>query len=360
MSIERDLTTLKIVEIGATPYVKRVLPEQTIFFSTFAGEDASRLGANAFDVSIGNIAKLWRALQDRDVSLIVCQPTFFSPWHWQSIGRLLFSRRALTGRLSAVQAFGPQMLRASTVAPIAILDAEDLPCINRNNFFLLDRCVAYFKRELPADRWRVFLKTGHPNLPTARFRGDQHYAKWLSKLRPISLGLPHDRVHFLPQERVEKTADIFFAGRIEGSSSVRATGIAELMQLKDRGLVIDIPSRRLEPHEFYRRCASAWLTWSPEGYGWDCFRHYEAAACHSVPLISQPTIERYQPMLGGTHAIYYDIEAGGLTRAALAALQDKTRLQTVAAAAREHVLAHHTPSAIVRHVVETALRLRTV
>lgn len=359
MNIQRDLTGLKIVEIGAMPTVKRAFPEQTTFFSTFAGADVSALGANAFDVSVGNISRLWRALHDRDVSLIVCQPTFFSPWHWQSIGRMLFSRRALMGALSPTQAFGPQMLRTSTAAPIAIFDAEDLPCINRNNFFLLDRCVAYFKRELPVDRWRVFLKTGHPNLPTARFRGDRRYAKWLSKLHPISLGLPHDRVHLLPQERGEKTADIFFAGRIEGSSSVRTRGMSELMKLKDRGLIVDIASHPLEPREFYRRCASAWLTWSPEGYGWDCFRHYEAAACHSVPLISQPTIERYQPMLAGAHAIYYDVEAGGLTRAALAALEDKTRLQTMAPAAREHVLAHHTPDAIARHMVETAIRLRT-
>ncbi len=136
---------------------------------------------------------------------------------------------------------------------------------------------------------------------------------------------------------------------------MRQRGFSELLALRDRGFVVDIPERQLSQSEFYRRCAQARLTWSPEGLGWDCFRHYEAAMCRSVPLINQPTIERYRPLLHGSHAIYYDVEAGGLTRAATAALSDRPHLEVMGRAARDHVLTHHTPEAIARYVVRTSL-----
>ncbi len=250
---------------------------------------------------------------------------------------------------------GSQVLRWRISAPIAILDHEDLPIINRNNFFLLDCCRLYFKRELPPDRWRVFLKTGHANLPTPRFRELARNRARIDKLRPISLGLPLSAPRPFPVLPTEKTADIFFAGRIAGSSFIRQKALSELLALRERGFVVDIPERQLDQSEFYRRCAQARLTWSPEGLGWDCFRHYEAAMCGSVPLLNRPTIERYQPLQPGKHAVYYDVEDGELTAAAVKALADTSRLETMGGAARAHVLAHHTPLAIARHIVRMSL-----
>ena len=124
-----------------------------------------------------------------------------------------------------------------------------------------------------------------------------------------------------------------------------------------QGVSVDRSEKPLPPAEFYARCAAAWLVWSPEGLGWDCFRHYEAPACGSVPLINQPSIDRHQPLIGGEHAIYYDPEPGGLTRAVLAALADKPALARIAAAGQAHVAAHHTPDALARYIVETARAL---
>ena len=152
-----------------------------------------------------------------------------------------------------------------------------------------------------------------------------------------------------------KFVDVFFSGRIADSSSIRTRGLAELRALHGNGVKIDIPDAPLPREEYYRRCARAWLVWSPEGLGWDCFRHYEAPACWSVPVINQPTIERYRPLVGGQHAIYYDPEPGGLTRAVISALEDKARLLQMAQAARDHVVAHHTQSAIARHIVSKTL-----
>jgi glycosyltransferase involved in cell wall biosynthesis len=103
------------------------------------------------------------------------------------------------------------------------------------------------------------------------------------------------------------------------------------------------------------RCARAYLVWSPEGFGWQTFRIYEAAMCGAAPLVSRPSIERYRPLFEGIHAVYYDVEPGELARTARAALRDRERLRAIGRAARDHVKAFHTPAAIARHVVETAL-----
>lgn len=351
----QDLANLRILEIGDKPYVKNVLPDQTTFFSTAFLRAAQNRQGGVYPVALGTLSLLWRMVRATDLSLIVCHPGYYSPWHWRTLSRALFDRRVLRGHSPLVRNFGQQALRWKVRAPIAVLDFEDIPVINSSHLFLLDRAQLYFKRELPADHWRLFLRTAHPDLPTPRFRRGKRHQQRLAKVRPISLGLPQGSQAVLPDRAATKSADIFFIGRVEGSSTVRARGFAELMELRRRGYVVDIPDKPLPLAEFHQRCARAWLTWSPEGLGFDCFRHYEAAASFSVPLINHPPIERHCPLRQGEHALYYDIEPGGLMRAAEAALADRPRLEQMAAAAREHVLTHHTTPALVRYVVETTL-----
>ena len=180
----------------------------------------------------------------------------------------------------------------------------------------------------------------------------------MEKLRPLSLGLPLSAEGLLPlPAQPEKRVDVFFSGRVAGSSTLRARGLAELRALASQGVTLDIPDAPLPQPQFYARCAAAHLVWSPEGLGWDCFRHYEAPACGSVPLINQPPLDRHAPLLAGQHALYYDVEPGGLTRAVTAALADKAALASMAAAAQAHVMAHHTPKALARHVVGVARAL---
>lgn len=346
--------SLRIVEIGEKPFVKTAFPDQTTYFCT-AVIPPSVFAEGSHLVSVRTLPLLRRMLRDKATSLIVCHPTFFSPWHWRWISRALFHRRVLQGHVPLVRAFGPQMLRVGAGAPIAVIDQDDFPLINRGNMFLLDRSTAYFKRELPADRWRVFLKTAHANLPSHRFRQLPRFAQRLTKLRPLSLGLPlHIDISGMPRG-LPKTADIFFAGRVEASSWVRHTGYRELLALREQGIVVDVPDGPLPPEEFYRRCASAWLTWSPEGYGWECFRHYEAPVCGSVPVCNLSPLERHQPLRDGEHAVFYPVEPGGLTQAVTTALADKARLARMADAGRAFVLAHHTPATLGAYVVQETL-----
>jgi hypothetical protein len=339
-----------IVEIGPAPYVALAYPDETLFFAT----DKSAAPPPGVR-TLPSLAALSSALGSAELKLVVCRPNFSTPWGPRHLGRQLFSRRLTQGRASLLSALGPELLRGRISAPVVVLDHEDLPVINRDNLFLLDRCALWFKRELPADRWRVFLKTAHRNLPTPRFREDCRRVAWVEKLRPISIGLPTEGAALLPIPPAEKRFDVFFAGRVTGSSTLRPRGLAELRALAGAGHIsLDIPAAPLPRPDFYRRCAAARLVWSPEGLGWDCFRHYEAAACGSVPLINHPPLERHAPLLAGEHALYYDAEPGGLTRAVVTALADGDALGRIAAAGQTHVMAHHTPTALARHVVQSA------
>ena len=344
-----DVSKLRIVEIG-TPHMAAAFPHQTKSFAPAPVDPSSGLTT----LSLAKLPQLYAALRAPDLSLIVCRPGYLSPWQGSLFMRALFDRRAWQGYPRFGPAIAPHLLRLPMRAPLAVIDTEDVPYITRADLHLLARCRFYFKRELPPDRWRLFTRTAHARLPTPRFRHRSRLRPLLDKLRPISLGLPTSWTGG-PQTAMEKTADIFFAGNVEGTSAIRKAGMAELLALRERGIRIDIPDRRLPQQEFYRRCAQAWITWSPEGLGWDCFRHYEALGCGSVPLINHPTIERHQPLIDGVHALYYAPEPGGLAVAIEHALADKERLRTIARDGKAHVLTHHTITALARYVVETTL-----
>ncbi len=345
-----DFAKLRILEIG-TPHMAHAFPSQTrSFVPTPVKPDSGRI-----KLSVANLAALRAELRAPDLSLIVTGPAHRNPWSLSLLARALFDRRAWQGYPRFGPALAPHLLRLPVTAPIAVIDTGDYPYINRADLFLLSRCRFYFKRELPTDAWRLFTKTAHGELPTPRFRRQSRLRHLIGKLHPISLGVPPVMSDFLPAE-IDKTADVFFAGGIDGLSTVRQDGLRELVALRDRGLRIDIPEGRLPRDEFYRRCAQAWIVWSPEGLGWDCFRHYEALACGSVPLMNQPSIIRHQPLLHGVHGLYYDPEPGFLTSAIEQALADKERLRTIARDGKAHVLAHHTMAAIAKYVVETTLR----
>ena len=214
-------------------------------------------------------------------------------------------------------------------------DLNDSFGIGRHAFRLIDVSRAYFKRELPADRWQVFYKSGHGNLPVLRWRKKPKSLRWLAKLRPLSYGSPNP---VAPIASKAKTADVFFAGAVAGNSTVRNDGIDELLALRKEGYVIDIPEGRLDIAEFHRRVARLGLHGRRVGWGWDCSRHYEIAWLGTVPLMNYPTILRAQPLRDGEHCNLHGVEPGELARAVRAALTDKPRLARMGAAAAEYGL----------------------
>jgi hypothetical protein len=347
----------KILEIGPTPYMWCAFPDTTEFYSNWPDEAAAAPAGGRHIVSLATLPGLARRIADPAFDLIVAHAPTLSPWSGRALVRGLFRRSVVRGSPPVIRSLGIELLRGRVAAPLVVLDFEDTIGIERSNLFLLDRAVLYFKRELPMDHWQVFARTAHWRVPTPRFRAVERNRARIAKLRPISLGLPLGAAERLvaspPSE--EKTIDVFFAGRIDNSSTVRQRGLDELLALRAEGYAIEVADPALPFDQYLAKCARAHLVWAPEGYGWQTFRIYEAAICGAAPLLSRPGIERYRPLLEGVHAVYYDVEPGELTRTVRAALADRDRLRTIGRTARDHVKAFHTPAAIARHVVETTL-----
>jgi Glycosyl transferases group 1 len=346
----------KILEIGPTPFMWCAFPDTTEFYSNWPDEAFVAPADGRHIVSVAALPGLARRIADPAFDLLVAHAPTSSPWSGRALVRALFRRSVVRGNPPVVRGLGTELLRGRGGAPLVVLDFEDTIGIERSNLFLLDRAVLYFKRELPMDHWQVFARTGHWRVPTPRFRAIERNRERIAKLRPISLGLPlgHAERLVASPPPAEKTIDVFFAGRIGNSSTVRQRGFEELMALREEGYAIDVADAALPFDQYLAKCAQAHLVWSPEGFGWQTFRIYEAALCAAAPLLSRPSIERYRPLVEGVHAIHYDVEPGELTRTVRAALADRERLRAIGRAARDHVKAFHTPAAIARHVVETA------
>jgi glycosyltransferase involved in cell wall biosynthesis len=338
--------------------MRHAFPDTTEFYST--AEEREDVGPvrQRREVSLAALPGLVRRLADPKFDLVVVYPPANTPWSLRGIGRSLFRRSALSGNIPFFRMFGQQMLRGRVAAPIAVVDEDDPPVILRHHVYLLDKATLYFKRELPTDHWRVFMRTLHPRVPTPRFRSIQHNRGRIAKLRPISIGLRPEVLEDWKPEPLppaEKKTDVFFAGRATNSSTVRERGLYELQALAGKGISVDVPDCPLPLDEYLARCARSWLVWCPEGLGWDCFRTYEVAFCGSVPLISRQSIELYRPFIDGMHAFYHEVEPGGLSRAVEAALTDRGRLTAMSEQAKAHVVEHHTLAASARYIAESTL-----
>ena len=330
----------RILELGIFSLFKRGLPDQTTLIWT--GKRIDDVPAkDGRPLTLPVVRRLRNGLASGAFDLIVCYPPVLPPW------KEARSQQALGRRLLFHILLRHPMLTGS--APLAVLDYGDRTPILRHNHHLLNRASWYFKRELPISREELLLGTA-PGFDSAdSVLQSRLYLDNEHKLIPTSLGIPCERLADVPERPMEKTTDIFFFGGL--NSEVRRRGLAELLELARSGVKVDVPPARLPRKEFYERCARAWLVWSPEGLGWDCFRHYESAACRSVPVINRSRIVWHEPMQEGVHCFFYEPSGGNLAAVVKAALADKSKLRTMAEAGREHVLRHQTPTAICEYIL---------
>jgi glycosyltransferase involved in cell wall biosynthesis len=342
---------LRIVEIGTLALFRSYSDAEVLSLWTNA-DPQGEATARSQPFSLRAFFELRRRIKAGAVDLLVVYPPRYRPWGIRVLAKAMIANpRHMLG--AAIRAVGVSMARfLPRGVPIVALDLDDTFAINRHSFFLLERAQVYFKRELPIDRWQTLFKTAHGDIPTTRIRARKRYQRWMAKLRPITLGYWRRDVGIAPASAADKTVDVFFAGQIDPSSTVRGDGLAQLQALAAEGYVIDVVGDRLPYEEFARRMARAWLVWSPEGFGWQCFRHFEAPLAGSVPLINQPRILRDHPLEEGVHALYYAPDGEDLRRAVVSALADKERLARMAEAARAHVVAHHTFEALCARVIE--------
>jgi hypothetical protein len=342
----------RILEVGEHCLIGRALPRDTDFVCTSITALPPDLPAELRRLDPLTAV---RSLRANAYGLVIAHAPAYALWQLPIL-RSLARKPVQRGPALLLRAFLSRVVAPHV--PIVMLDMEDAPIIHPNNLPLLDRAALCFKRELPADRARTFLQTRAPALPESPARSRAPLSTRMAKLRPISIGVSERILTAAAKQPAENTVDIFFAGRVDGSSTVREAGLRELNALSGHGVLVDCVKHRLELNEFLNRAAAARLVWSPEGLGQDCFRHYEAAVCWSVPVISSPGIERHRPLLHGIHALYYAVEPGGLARTVLGALREPQRLSAMGRAGRRHVLRHHSHAALAQYVLcETAATL---
>jgi hypothetical protein len=345
---------LRILEIGGQPLAHLAVPDQTEFYWT--GTKPRAYAKQALGPM--NFIRAMRKLRRGQFDLLIVHAPQYAPWHPRSFLTVLRDWNILAP-VGLFATFVSRLIHLFHNTPIAVIDLDDSNRIGRHNYFLLRACVAFFKRELPIDRWQVFCHAFFPNFPGRAWRSSAGHIEMVEKLRPISYGPTalYFGLFSMPQQppSPQKSSDIFFAGTVTGNSTVRLDGLLELRALRDEGYVVDIPDKRLAPDEFFRRMSAAWLAWSPSGLGWECSRHYEAALVGSVALMNTPTIALDLPLQDGVHCAHYSVEPGGLRQVARRALADKARLRDLARAACKHVMLHHTLHARIDRVTCTVL-----
>ncbi|MEQ9815464.1 MAG: glycosyltransferase [Azospirillaceae bacterium] len=340
---------MRILEIGSNALFHVAAPRQTDFY--WSGLTLPKGLPRTRGIGPLRLLRLLRAVARGDYDLVVVHPNLYPVWHPRAWGKIAASF-PLTALHRMFAAAAPWFFRHARGAPVVLVDQADSFGLQRHVIGMAGAVSLVFKRELPQDKWLVFYRTGHRRLPTKRFRAMHRFRRIVDKLRPIGLP-PYGPAR--PIAEPEKTADVFFAGQTFGTSTLREEAIAELRALAAEGISVDIPESPLDQAAFYRRLSAAWLAWSPAGFGWECFRHYEAPLTGTVPVMNYPTIHRYAPLADGEHCFFYSPEPGGLAACIRAALADKDRLRAMARAAQAHVLAHHGRRAVADYICRESL-----
>jgi hypothetical protein len=339
---------LKILEIGQFSLFKKNLPAQTTL--VFTGEDMtqiSELDCRIFSLEL--LSWLRRSLARGAWDIVVCHAPIRPVWDRKHGLRTAVAE--LWHRLRYFRTLGTYALRSRHPSPLILLDFNDEPNIPAHIFDLLDSAILCFKRELPADAAKAFLDSTREHRTHREVMSSPFVQRNLSKLRPISAAIPENTARLALKMAPSKHVDVFFAGAIH--STQRSAGLSILRAMQAQGYHIDCCENGLPKSEYLARCARAWLAWSPEGYGWECFRHYEASLCLSVPVLSPPTVTRYFPLQDRVHAIYYPVEGDGLRDAITDALSNKPALETMAHAARAHTIRHHTHLRVIEHILNS-------
>jgi glycosyltransferase involved in cell wall biosynthesis len=307
---------MHIIEFGPLVIFARTHPALTrwIFAGTSIANPPSPVGAFGYR----SFVDLFRLLGSSDNAFVACHvPGVMPRFGWMEAGYGL-------------------ILQKSRI-PVVGLDFNDDVPLTPMALRVLDRCAVYFKRELPLDRAELAL---HGSAKAAAV-----VERNLGKFRPVSVGLADWRLTGGPSAPLGRDTDIFFAGNVNIGPRLREAAL--LAPLKGEGIKLDFTFDRIDRTEYLRRMARAHLGWSPEGIGWQCIRHFEAAAMGSVPVIGRPRIELPEPLRHGEHCFYYGPDEDDLLHVIRSALADKERLRRMGEAARRHVMRHHTHGATV-------------
>lgn len=356
MNGEFSLRNCRILELADRPTFKRLLPAQTTYYFTGRGEPQKRSARVLFvgeEIVAGHadqleLLQLSRALSKREFGLLAV--TALQKPNWSRQRTSVVNIAHLVGtmmRQPRLRAIYLARFAKRAGIPIVVIDRRDEPTITDDNLSLLQRCTLFFKRELPQNHWNALLHATARDTDIHHLEKQPHYRDAVARLRPLPLPVCI-RDDAFSEPREEKTTDVFFSGNV-ASATHRAHGLRTLEQLAAHGYRIDVTTERLPQDEYLERCARAWLVWSPEGQGWQCWRHFEAVLVGSVPVINYPSISCYEPFVDREHCFYYAPDRDSLERTIISALADKDRLRQMTAAAQQHLRRSYSPDAMIAY-----------
>jgi hypothetical protein len=174
--------------------------------------------------------------------------------------------------------------------PIAVIDLDDRPYLNSAQIRMLEECLCYFKREVPYDRFALYSQ--HRPRPW-RIRRNE-LLPLLEKVKGIPLGITDDKFSRLKALRVdmpdEQDIDLFWSGQLSNTIRIGLLNVLEDFARENAWNIV-IAKEPLPFSEYCSLVARSKLTLSAAGGGWDCFRHYEAIALGSLPLINRPIVD---------------------------------------------------------------------
>lgn len=291
-------------------------------------------------LSIRTFPTLRRLLRQNQLDAVIlfipAYPNLFQPFPHRNPLKNLPGIPAFLGFL--IRYWLLYFLLKEAKAPLLIFDRLDATVIDKRWHRFIGLCQGYFKRELPKCPANAFLYS--ERIAAEPWVNSDRYSSYIAKLRPFSDGV-HDNIVAVPIKGLQKDIDILWGGNVT-ISPVRENGLKLLRKLKEMGYNVMICEKKVPRDEFYEMVQRSYLVWSPEGTGWQCFKHYETCAMASVPVISYPTIWQDMPLQDGVNCFYYDPEQEGLIEVVKRALLDKHRLVEMGREARPFVLRNHT------------------
>jgi hypothetical protein len=151
----------------------------------------------------------------------------------------------------------------------------------------------------------------------------------------------------------EREIDVFFAGAV--NSEERRASIDKVRQLESEGYRIMVEERHLPFADYLSLMSRSWLTLSPQGYGYNGFRHYESMLVGSVPLINIPDPAIVNDFRHGQNCLFYSIARADLNRIITSALSDKRGLLQMADRLREFIIDRHSRHGVGAYLLRESL-----
>jgi hypothetical protein len=236
------------------------------------------------------------------------------------------------------------------MVPVISIDWTDSPFLTTNNQAILQESTLYFKRELPYDRLLLY----YYDRPTPWSVRRKELLPVLENVRNIPLGIEDTKYTDLKMRRrvAEKDIDIFFAGTITNTQRHKGLEILSDFALRTSWNVIIKESLPFD--EYCEMIARSKITISIAGGGWDCFRHYEAVALGSLPVMNRPTIDAvwWHPM---PEEIFFENNFANFTTRLEQLLADDRLRQTCFETLETRVEGHMLHSKIIEYIIKTSL-----